>query len=82
MMHTQILPAIKNIEFINSTIMFVHLANERVFIVPLNKFPTIQNLSAQQKKEFEIIDDTNLSFLSIDEIFGVQELIGLINKME
>ncbi len=77
MIHTQIFPAIKNIEFINSTIMFVHLANDRTFIVPLEKFPVIQQLSAQEKKEFEIIDDTNLSFLSIDEIFSVEELIGL-----
>ncbi len=78
MTHTQTLPAIKDISFINSIGMFVHLANERTFIVPLEKFPVIQNLSEQQKKEFEIIDETNLSFLSIDEIFSVEELIGLI----
>ncbi len=70
-------PGIKNIEFINCSILFVHLHNDRVFIVPLDKFPTIKNLSTEEKKAFEIIDEIYLSFLSIDEIFSVEELIGI-----
>lgn len=70
-------PAIKGVEFINSSIMFVHLANDRTFIVPLEKFPAIQKLSADEKKDFEIIDNLNLSFLAIDEIYSIEELIGL-----
>jgi len=77
MNNTIVYPGIKNIEFINSSILFVHLQNDRVFIVPLDKFPAIKNLSAEEKKAFEIIDDTYLSFLSIDEIFSVEELIGI-----
>ncbi len=74
---TLVYPSIKAVEFINSSIMFVHLDNDRTFIVPLEKFPAIQQLSADEKKAFEIIDDTHLSFLSIDEIYSVEELIGL-----
>ena len=70
-------PSIKAVEFINSSIMFVHLDNDRTFIVPLEKFPAIQKLTAEEKKAFEIIDDQNLSFLSIDEIYSIEELIGL-----
>ena len=70
-------PGIKSIEFIDSTILFVHLDNDRTFIVPLDKFPAIKNLSAKEKKDFEIIDDSNLSFLAIDDVFSVEELIGL-----
>ena len=70
-------PSIKAVEFINSSIMFVHLDNDRTFIVPLEKFPAIQQLSTDEKKAFEIIDDQNLSFLSIDEIYSIEELIGL-----
>lgn len=77
MNNTIIYPGIKNIEFINNSILFVHLHNDRVFIVPLDKFPAIKNLSPDEKKDFEIIDDTYLSFLSIDEIFSVEELIGI-----
>ena len=57
--------------------MFVHLDNDRTFIVPLDKFPAIQKLSAEQKQDFEIIDDNHLSFLALDEIFSMNELIGI-----
>ena len=70
-------PGIKSIEFINSSILFVHLSNDRTFIIPLEKFPVIKNLTAEEKKSFEIIDDKYLSFLAIDDVFGVEELIGL-----
>ena len=67
---------IKGVEFINSSIMFVHLDNDRTFIVPLDKFFPIKNLSPEEKKNFEIIDDKYLSFLAIDEVYSIEELIG------
>ncbi|MCD6013905.1 MAG: hypothetical protein K0Q79_3767 [Flavipsychrobacter sp.] len=70
-------PTIRNIEFLNSSIMFVHLSNDRTFIVPLDQFEDIKALSPQQKTEFEIIDGTNLSFLTIDEVYSLSELIGI-----
>ncbi len=79
MNNTIIYPAIKSIEFINSSILFVHLSNDRVFIVPLDKFPVIKNLSAEEKKAFEIIDEKYLSFLSIDDVYSIEELIGFVN---
>ncbi len=57
--------------------MFVHLDNDRTFIVPVERFPVIQRLSSEDKKAYEIIDDKYLSFLSIDEIYSIEELIGL-----
>ena len=74
---TSTLPAIRHVDFINSSIMFVHLDNDRTFIVPLDKFPDIQKLSPEQKKDFEIIDDNHLSFLAIDEIYSINDLIGI-----
>ena len=70
-------PSIKSVELINKSIMFVHLDNDRTFIVPLEKFPAIQNLSPEEKKAFEIIDEKYLSFLSIDEVYSIGDLIGL-----
>ena len=71
-------PAIRHIDFINSSIMFVHLTNDRTFIVPLDKFPAIQTLSPDQKEDFEIIDGDQLSFIALDEIYSVNELIGIV----
>jgi hypothetical protein len=68
---------IRNIEFINSSIMFVHMSNDRTFIVPLEQFPDIKALSPEQKKDFEIIDGVNLSFLALDEVYSLHDLIGI-----
>ena len=35
------LPTLNSIEFLNNSILFVHLGNDRTFIVPLDKFPEI-----------------------------------------
>lgn len=71
------IPEIRNIEFLNSSIMFVHLTNDRTFIVPLDQFPEIKSLTPEQKKDFEIIDGVNLSFLSLDEVYSLSDLTGL-----
>ena len=57
--------------------MFVHLTNDRTFIIPLEQFPDIKGLNSAQKKEFEIIDGTNLSFLALDEVYSLSDLIGI-----
>lgn len=57
--------------------MFVHLDNDRTFLVPLEKFPAIKALTAEQRKDFEIIDNAHLSFLAIDDVYSVNELLGL-----
>lgn len=77
MSQTVFFPSIRSLEFINSSILFVHLDNDRVFIVPLEKFPVIKNLSADDRKNYEIIDDTHISFLAIDDIFSLEDLIGI-----
>ncbi len=71
------LPKINSVEFLSSTIMFVHLDNDRTFLVPLEKFPAIKALTAEQRKDFEIIDNAHLSFLAIDDVYSVNELLGL-----
>lgn len=77
MIDTIIYPGIKSVEFTNSSVLFVHLSNDRTFIVPLDKFPVIKNLSEEEKKSFEIIDEKYLSFLAIDDVYSIEELIGI-----
>jgi len=68
---------IQNIEFLDNQTMMVKLSNDRTFLIPLDKFPAIKNLNTKERLDFEIIDGANLSFLSIDEIYSLDELIGL-----
>ncbi len=69
-------PAIHAISFLKNDLL-VSLDNDRLFIVPLQKFPSIQQLSIEQRNDFEIIDHSNLSFLAIDEVYSIEELTGL-----
>ena len=68
---------IKNIQFVGSSAMLLALSNDRTFIVPLDKFQEIANLSVEDRENFEVIDGEHLSFLAIDEIYSLQELIGI-----
>ncbi len=73
---------VKNIEiievqFLSNWAMLLSLSNDRTFMVPLDKFQEIASLTVEQRKDYEIIDGDNLSFLSIDEIYGLHELIGI-----
>ncbi len=76
MINALVYPCIKNINFSDINLI-IDLSNDRVLIIPLEKFPSIKNLSSQERKSFEIIDDNYLSFLSIDDVFSLEELIGL-----
>ncbi len=68
---------ISRIDFLGNDLMFLHLNNERTVLVPLSNFQPIAQLTPEQRADFEIIDDQYLSFLAIDEIYSVRELIGL-----
>jgi hypothetical protein len=78
MIHTEIVPlGISKIDFIGKNVMFLHLTNERTVLVPLDKFQPIADLTPEQREEFEIIDDQYLSFLALDEVYSLKELIGI-----
>ena len=68
---------IKNIQFVGDSAMLLALSNDRMFIIPLDKFKAIGNLSIEDREDFEVIDGENLSFLAIDEVYSLQELIGI-----
>jgi hypothetical protein len=68
---------ISKIDFMGSNLMFLHLSNERTVLVPLEKFQPIAQLTPEERNDFEIIDNQYLSFLAIDEVYSVRELIGI-----
>lgn len=70
-------PGIKNIDFMNEHLMIIHLDNERTCIVPLEQFAAIKNLSRIEREDFEIIDESYLSFISIDHLYSINELLGI-----
>ncbi len=61
----------------NEHLMIIYLDNERTCIVPLDQFQAIKELSKKERENYEIIDDTYLSFVSIDNIYSINELLGI-----
>lgn len=57
--------------------MLLQLSNDRTFIIPLDKFKAIADLSPNERQDFEVIDGENLSFMALDEIYSLHELIGI-----
>lgn len=70
-------PEITAIAFMGDAALFIYLTNERTFIVPLDHFPAIKNLSKEQRLDFEVIDGHYLSFQSIDDVFSINQLFGI-----
>jgi hypothetical protein len=68
---------ITDVKFVRNSSMLLSLSNDRTCIVPLEKFKQIESLTRLQKEDFEIIDGENLSFLALDEVYSIHELIGI-----
>ena len=68
---------ITDVQFVGNSVMLLSLSNDRTFMIPLDQFQEIAALSPEQKKDFEVINGDNLSFLSLDEVYNLNELIGL-----
>jgi hypothetical protein len=70
-------PSIIHVHFKGNTLMEIELDNGRTFIIQLDEFPEIKKLSKTEKEDFEVIDGNYLSFLNIDKIYSIKELIGV-----
>ena len=68
--------SITNVNFKDDNMMILDLSNKRSVHIPLNEFPEIAVLTSEEKEEFQVIDDEYLSFVSIDEIYSLKDLIG------
>lgn len=71
---------ITNVSFKDDNTLILDLSNKRSIQIPLDDFPDIAILNAQEREDFEIIDDEYLSFLAIDEVYSLKDLIGYKNQ--
>ncbi|WP_114752515.1 DUF2442 domain-containing protein [Pleomorphovibrio marinus] len=70
-------PSIVHVQFKGDILLEIDLDNGRSFVVPLEKFPEIKALTKSERDGFEVIDGSNLSFLAIDKLLSIKELIGV-----
>jgi hypothetical protein len=70
-------PSIIHVQFKGDLLMEIDLDNGRSFVVPLEKFPEVKELTKPERNDFEVIDGSYLSFLSVDKVLSIKELIGI-----
>ncbi|AXE17882.1 hypothetical protein DR864_09130 [Runella rosea] len=66
---------IKKLGFTPQGKMWVELLDGRRIVTPLTPFPSIEKLSAQQRKAWQIIDGVMFSFVDCDEVYHVSQLL-------
>lgn len=57
------------------------LADGRIVIVPLNKFPAIKKLSSSQRKKYHIMAGVGFDFDDSDEVYHISEFLGADNSL-
>lgn len=57
------------------------LADGRVIIVPLSKFPSIKKLSPAQRKKYHIMAGVGFDFDGSDEVYHISEFLGADNSL-
>jgi hypothetical protein len=72
----KIQPIIKSLSFPIRGKMYVALKDGRTIIVPLDKFPSIKNLSLAQRKKWYILEGEGFSFDDCDEVFHIVQVFG------
>lgn len=70
-------PVIIKIGFSTKGMISLLLADGRILSAPLSHFPSIENLTVDQRKQYTIADDDTIIFDECDEIYHIQDFFGL-----
>ena len=71
---------IDKIDFNTPGKMMLKLHDGRVLITPLIYFPAIKKMSLQERKHYTIVDDRTILFRNSDEIYHLEDFMGLEEK--
>ncbi len=58
----------------------IKLEDGRILIVPIKYFPDIQKMSVEKRKKYTIVDDRTVLFSYSDNIYHLEDFMGLENK--
>jgi hypothetical protein len=71
-------PAFKVIDFPSQEQMRVEMEDGRIILLPLDRFPSIQQLSMQQRQQWYRYGN-GFSFEDSDEVFHIEQILGNYN---
>jgi hypothetical protein len=63
-----------NVSFLETEMVLV-FANKASLHIPLENLPEVKALTQEQKNDFEVIDGEYVSFLDIDTVYHVSDLL-------
>lgn len=69
-------PFMERISFRKEGYMAVYFKDGRMVYVPLSRFPTVESLSAIQRRRYHIAGGEFLMFQDDDEIYHIQDFLG------
>jgi hypothetical protein len=72
--------AIEKINFDIVGKISLKLEDGRVIIVPLKYFPEIQKMSVEKRKKYTIVDDRTVLFAHSDNVYHLEDFMGLESK--
>ena len=72
----EVKPVIKKGSFTERGKFSVFLEDGREVICPVNKFPSIKKLSANERNRTQIISGEGFTFRDCDEVFHLEQLLG------
>ncbi len=70
-------PEIKKISFEKKGYLTVYFFDGRILFLPLKYFPSIKKLSSAKRHQYQIADDDTLIFNHADEVYHIQDLLGI-----
>ena len=73
--YSNALPLIKEVRFPAGKIVLT-LVDGRTIILPINKFPEIEKLSAAQKRKHKTLAGMGLMFDDSDTVFHISDFLG------
>lgn len=71
-----IIPEIVRVSFRKEGTITLYLEDGRTLSAPLDRFPGIATLTAEQRKCYHIADGVFLMFQDDDEIYHIQDFLG------
>ena len=69
--------SIENVTFDHPGKITLTMNDGRIFIIPLKYFPEIQKLPIAKRKKLTIVDDRTILFVHLDEVYHLEDFIGL-----
>lgn len=69
-------PIITHINVENPDYLVLSFADGRILSTPVLYFPSIHNLTPEERQNWSVLDGQMFTFMDCDEVFHIEQLLG------